>query len=194
MNSFTDNCSVPSTVPVPPIFQSDILTPYMEHTTYLKKSQIILPNNEQSDEKQSYLIKALGEFSIPGSCYIDDTGHFNSVEFNICFNQISYVMFAFAFKHNIFNPILKDWKKKGLSYESFRKNQLSSMLIVKIEGKFLSNLGSDQFWGEVSLKKILFRSDVIYFYTDIIYYDKHNGKSNGSVVLAYNPNLNKRTT
>ena len=68
------------------------------------------------------------------------------------------------------------------------------MLIVKIEGKFLSNLASDQFWGEVSLKKILFRSDVIYFYTDIIYYDKHDGKSNGSVVLAYNPNLNKRTT
>ena len=40
------------------------------------------------------LIVGKGRFSIPESCYIDDTGHFNAVEFNICYNQLAYVLFA----------------------------------------------------------------------------------------------------
>ena len=46
--------------------------------------------------KDAGLISAKGRFSIPDSCYIDDTGHFNAVEFNICFNQLAYVPSASA--------------------------------------------------------------------------------------------------
>ncbi|MGW6540873.1 FcoT family thioesterase [Streptomyces sp. NPDC055051] len=35
-----------------------------------------------------------GMFTIPEPCYIDDTGHFNAVEFNICYNQLAYYTLA----------------------------------------------------------------------------------------------------
>ena len=37
---------------------------------------------------------AHGDFEIPESCYIDATGHLNSVEVNICYNQLLYVILA----------------------------------------------------------------------------------------------------
>ncbi|MEQ8766731.1 MAG: FcoT family thioesterase [Planctomycetota bacterium] len=39
---------------------------------------------------------ARGRFGIPASCYIDDTGHLNSVEFKLCFNQLIEVLLVQA--------------------------------------------------------------------------------------------------
>ncbi|MEO1375818.1 MAG: FcoT family thioesterase, partial [Cyanobacteria bacterium J06635_10] len=48
------------------------------------------------------------DFSIPESCYIDDTGHFNSVEFNICYNQLFYIIIAYLIKNQLLE-VMKDW-------------------------------------------------------------------------------------
>ncbi|NJR65313.1 MAG: hypothetical protein HC772_08340, partial [Leptolyngbyaceae cyanobacterium CRU_2_3] len=53
------------------------LAPYKEHCRYLKRAQFQSPVISTGRE-QSWLIN--GDFAIPESCYIDDTGHFNSVE------------------------------------------------------------------------------------------------------------------
>jgi len=76
-------------------FTAEILKPYRENATYLKAAEIVEVNDKTAiagtDQK---LIIGKGRFSIPESCYIDSTGHFNAVEFNICYNQLAYVLFA----------------------------------------------------------------------------------------------------
>ncbi|MFC5045484.1 FcoT family thioesterase [Aquimarina hainanensis] len=178
-------------IPIDPSFVATVLKPYMETTTYLKSAEILSHKKTAvSKDNSENLLVAKGEFTIPNSCYIDDTGHFNAVEFNICFNQLSYVMFAYAFKNRLMHSMFQQWDDTGLSFETFMNNQLSSMLIVKIEGKFMNAIDSDQFWGELILREVTPRSKVTFFYTDIFFYDKNGGRSKGSVVLAYNPNFN----
>ena len=75
-------------------FIDDILKPYRKHAQYLKSAELTHFQDKCScatKGKDAGLITAKGRFSIPESCYIDDTGHFNAVEFNICFNQLAYV-------------------------------------------------------------------------------------------------------
>src|SRR5262245_56508099 len=77
-------------------FVADILRPYRAHARYLKSAEITHVHDKavpQGRGKPSSLITGMGRFSIPESCYIDHTGHFNAVEFNICFNQLAYVVF-----------------------------------------------------------------------------------------------------
>src|SRR5205823_5095442 len=79
-------------------FISKILAPYKQNAKYLK-SALILDYYERGFDDQIpksaiELVNIEGNFSISESCYIDDTGHFNSVEFNICYNQLAYVLFA----------------------------------------------------------------------------------------------------
>src|SRR5882724_11344285 len=73
---------------------ADILKPYRPHARYLRSAQITHFRDKAAEgiAANKGLVTAAGRFSIPESCYIDDTGHFNAVEFNICYNQLAYVM------------------------------------------------------------------------------------------------------
>ena len=75
-----------------PRFVSKVLAPYFEHTTYLKEATMIRRATHGSEKPRDLV--AAGEFHIGQSCYIQSTGHFNAVEFNICFNQLAYVTYA----------------------------------------------------------------------------------------------------
>ena len=81
-------------------FVADILKPYRPRATYLRSAEITQFSEEALEDSASdvSLVTGAGRFSIPESCYIDDTGHFNAVEFNICYNQLAYVVFAKASK------------------------------------------------------------------------------------------------
>ena len=68
-----------------PEFLSRVLKPYREHCCYLKSANF---QHHKTGGIQGLTLH--GQFSIDDSCYIDDTGHFNAVEYNICFNQIAY--------------------------------------------------------------------------------------------------------
>jgi FcoT-like thioesterase domain len=74
---------------IPSKLAAEILRPYKQNATYLKSAEITHVNDKSAispgtaDHK---LVSGKGRFSIPESCYIDDTGHFNAVEFNICYN------------------------------------------------------------------------------------------------------------
>ena len=39
-------------------------------------------------------------------CCIDDTGHFNSVEFHICYNQTLYYTVAKSVQERLVRPVL----------------------------------------------------------------------------------------
>lgn len=66
-----------------PSLLAQVLNPYKAHCKYLKSAQV----TKEGDPHDGGRVIGRCEFSIPQSCYIDDTGHFNSVEFNICYNH-----------------------------------------------------------------------------------------------------------
>ncbi|NJR74114.1 MAG: hypothetical protein HC773_11550 [Scytonema sp. CRU_2_7] len=110
------------------------LEPYKENCKYLNHAhfQYTEPSHfvhESTSAHQGlWLIKA--DFSIPESCYIEDTGHFNSVEFNICYNQLFYIMIAYLLKNKLFE-VMKDW-----DLETYKRRQLSDFLIVRFSSTF----------------------------------------------------------
>ena len=104
-------------------FIDDILKPYRKHAQYLKSAELTHFQDKCScatKGKDAGLITAKGRFSIPESCYIDDTGHFNAVEFNICFNQLAYVAFGKCLEANI----LKNLRLEGasVSFGDFKRH------------------------------------------------------------------------
>ncbi len=176
------------TIEISPDFLDLILKPYRNHAKYLHEAEITHFLEKLEPNSTTSLITARGKFSIPESCYIDDTGHFNAVEFNICFNQLAYVMFGKCLQEGIFQRLIPIWESKiKLDYDIFLKQQLSSMLIVKIEGKFLKQLDSDGFFGEISIDKVISSNDAHFAYTTVSFSDEDGVKCKGSVVLAFNP-------
>jgi hypothetical protein len=157
------------------------LEPYKDSCKYLKKARFqYLDRDEWTDKSRtedlSWSMK--GEFSIPESCYIDDTGHFNSVEFNICYNQLFYVTIA----HLISNKLLKvmqDW-----NLETYKRRQLSDFLIVKFSSTFRKQINSDRFEGSLSFNKQSVRGNLIMLKTTCSFCDHNDGLSEGEITIA----------
>lgn len=113
-----------------------VLRPYVRHeTTYLKSATVVAANG---------LASAQGEFSIPYPCYIDDTGHLNSVEVNICFNQLMYYLMAKCVKEQAV-PALRAW-----TLDDYWEKQLPDILIANFRSNFRRPINSAAFKGEVS--------------------------------------------
>lgn len=171
-------------------FIARILKPYRENAKYLKSACILdycEPFSDPAPEKgHDELVTIEGTFSIPESCYIDDTGHFNAVEFNICFNQLAYVLFGKCIQSGIFHRVVFDWEQRvNLSYESYLKYQLSSMFIARIEGNFLKPLDAKDFKARLTINRIMWTAQTAFVHTKISYGDKKSGRSKGSVLLAF---------
>ncbi|MEO6000715.1 MAG: FcoT family thioesterase [Chitinophagaceae bacterium] len=171
-------------------FLAKILVPYRDHAKYLKSAQILdyyEPDStglESGDSKS--LVTIEGNFSIAESCYIDDTGHFNAVEFNICYNQLAYVLFVKCIQAGIFHRVIPDWAERvNLSFENFIKYQLSSMFIAKIEGSFLKPLNGKSFKARLTITRIMWTDQTAFVYTQISFSDSFGIKSKGPVLLAF---------
>jgi (3R)-3-[(carboxylmethyl)amino]fatty acid synthase len=173
---------------IPGDFIEKILIPYKENVKYLKSATILhYYDPDMDDTRQVHdLVTIEGKFSIPDSCYIDNTGHFNAVEFNICYNQLAYVLFAKCIREGILQKLVPDWDEKvNMSFDSFIEHQLSSMLIVKIEGNFVRPINSEAFSATLTINRILWACDTPFVHTKIAFTDLHDGKSHGSVLLAF---------
>lgn len=163
-------------------FVADILKPYRPNAKYLKSAQITqFRESMEGNTKRVPLVTAKGRFSIPESCYIDDTGHFNAVEFNICYNQLAYVMFGKCFDTGIVQ------KLKFLSLSEYKRHQLQSCYIVSLDSRFFKPLKSDAFEAELILNKMSAMGGALFCFTAITFSDVEGDKAQGSVVLAFNP-------
>lgn len=168
----------------------EILRPYRKNATYLKSAAVLrwLGKTPSRQDKEQDLIVGRGTFEIPESCYIDDTGHFNAVEFNICYNQLAYVLFGKCIQQGILQPLIPDWDAKvNLTYADFLRRQLSSMLIVRIEGKFTRQIKSDELRGELAIQRIVSKGGAYFVSTTITFSDFEGVKSKGAVMLAFSP-------
>ena len=179
-------------IAIPSTFAAEILKPYRQNATYLKSAEITQVNDKASiasgatDQK---LIAGKGRFSIPESCYIDDTGHFNAVEFNICFNQLAYVLFA-----GVINAGLMHKVRAGVfdvpSMTEFKRHQLPAMMIVSLESRYFAQLNSKDFTAELTINKISAVGNAWFFFTTITFSDSEGVKAKGAVTLAFSPSYN----
>jgi hypothetical protein len=173
-----------------PVFLAQILEPYRPtRTDYLKSASVIQSCLEDGG---TAIVTLRGWYSIPESCYIRSTGHFNAVEFLICYNQLAYS----AFGHIIRAKMGEDDRLRGVSaaarevlvgltYDDFRRKQLSSMLIVKTSTRFKGVLSPERFRGELQVQKLFYRSRTCFATTICSFQDEAGGYADGEVLLAY---------
>jgi len=115
------------------------------------------------------------EFSIPHSCYIDDTGHFNAVEFIICLNQMYYMGGAVGAVYGLV-PALAD-----MSFEEFLRRQLPDSLIHKLRSTFKREIDAASFHGRIAFPLIEQRGKFIVLETTCSYWDDKDGYADGEV-------------
>jgi hypothetical protein len=161
---------------------TSIMSPYKEHCKYLKKVYIEsqpAPQGIGRDRRAPGLVTATGEFSIPESCYIDDTGHFNSVEFHICYNQLIYVLLAYCVEHKLLDAL------KDMNLEEYRRRQLPDILLVDFETSFKRPIMNPHFFhGRLTIMKTAVRARTIFIRSYCCFYDSSNGFSEGVMLLA----------
>jgi hypothetical protein len=151
-----------------------VMRVYLPHCQYLK-SAVVRHAPEPT---------AVGEFEIGDSCYIEDTGHFNAVEFNICYNQLAYYLIAKSVKEGLL-PVFEEW-----SLDDFWRLQLPNILITDFHSTFSKRLTGDRLSGSVTVARVrkLDRSErwdaLVVLDTTCRFWDAGGGSSRGKVQLA----------
>ncbi|WP_205678722.1 FcoT family thioesterase [Aquisphaera insulae] len=156
-----------------PDFLDRVLGPYRPNCRYLRAARAEF---DGVPGWESLVIR--GEFAIDASCYIDDTGHFNAVEFNICYNQLAYVHLAHCIRHGLMPALL------GYDLQGFHRLQLSNFLIANINSSYHSPLSPRRFSGEVRVVSAKKRSRFSILRTTCRFRDGADGRSDGEVKLV----------
>ncbi|MEN8129659.1 MAG: FcoT family thioesterase [Pseudomonadota bacterium] len=151
-----------------------VLKPYKENCKYLKSADVF----SEGDPLDGGRVIGRCEFSIPESCYIDDTGHFNSVEFNICYNQMMYYVVAKSVKERLMSSFVS-W-----TMDDYWQKQLPDIFIVNFESSFKKSMKSHRFFGVIEFNKVRKRSGLLFINTACQYWDQNNGSCSGKVNLA----------
>lgn len=124
-------------------------------------------------------VRGRARFSISTSCYIDDTGHFNAVEFNICYNQIAYVFLAHCARRKLLTGM------EEIDLPTYRRLQLPGILISRISSSFRWAIDPRRFEGEVVLDSIEPRRNYWSLETSVRFFDAKEGHAEGQVQLAF---------
>lgn len=156
---------------------SGVMRPYVsKNCVYLKEAHVHVRDKDQ--------VTADCSFEIPESCYIDDTGHFNSVEFNICYNQMAYYLVAKCVKERLISPF-SEW-----SLEDFWTRQLGDILITDFRSAFRTQMRGRNFRGELELVEVIsweasdIRDPLVVVRSRCRYWDEYGGDSHGEVSVA----------
>jgi hypothetical protein len=158
-----------------------VMRPYRaKNCVYLKEAQVTVTGEPPENGR----LVAACKFEIPESCYIDDTGHFNSVEFNICYNQMAYYIVAKIIKEKAVQPFAQ-W-----SLDDFWNLQLGDIFITDFRSAFRVQMRGRHFHGEVEIVDIAawdgndVRDPLVVIRTTCRYWDEHGGDSKGEVSAA----------
>ncbi len=160
-------------IPVELELRDAVLAPYKEHCRYLERATV-----EVSENGEEFVARISGDMGIPDSCYIDDTGHFNSVEFNICYNQLVYLLMAQC----VVSGITPEFS--AMTIEEYLARQLPDVLIHDFSSKFKRPLDPARFRGTVSILAANQRSKFVLVKTRCEFEDGSGGSAWGDILLA----------
>jgi hypothetical protein len=159
---------------------AQVLRPYRLHCQYLKSAVVeAAPVSALRDQ-----VTASAEFEIEESCYIDDTGHFNAVEFNICYNQLAYYLIAKSVKDGLLREL------HGWELDDFWRLQLGNILITDFRSTFKREMRGKRFSGAISVIDVvkLERTErwdpLVIIRTSCRFWDEAGGHCRGVVKLA----------
>lgn len=117
----------------------EVLRCYQPHCRYLTSAVV---------ERDGDVLRGTGVLRIPESCYIDDTGHLNSVEVGICYNQLLYQVIATIVRDRL-APELADW-----TLDDFWRRQLPDILIARFSCEFRRPIDAREFRCELTVGRI----------------------------------------
>ncbi|MGW3564203.1 FcoT family thioesterase [Streptomyces sp. NPDC000941] len=161
--------------PDDPALRERVLRPYRTNCRYLGSAEVRLENEA---------VTASGAFRIGESCYIDDTGHFNAVEFNICFNQIAYYLIAKCVQNRL-PPVFDAW-----TLDDYWQRQLSDILITRYTSRFHRAIRGQEFRGELSFTDFKLRSGengkapLALIESECRFWDEGGGRCTGEIQIA----------
>lgn len=171
--------------PTDPELLTRVLRPYRsKDTQYLKSAVLTVTAAEAEDPVGGSRLSVACEFEIPQSCYIDDTGHFNSVEFNICYNQMLYYGVAKAVQEKAVPPF------SGWTMDDYWNRQLANFLITDFRSVFKRAMRGRVFHGEIEFTEIVewegndLRDPLLVLRTACRYGDEYGGECHGEVRIA----------
>ncbi|WP_327316396.1 FcoT family thioesterase [Streptomyces sp. NBC_01235] len=162
------------------VLLEQVLKPYRLNCQYLKSAVVKLADRPGEVGR----VSASCEFEIPESCYIDDTGHFNSVEFNICYNQMMYYVIAKVVKERLLEP-LSSW-----SMADYWSRQLADFLITDFRSSFRRAMQGGKFSGEIEILDLTewegddLHEALLVAQTSCRYWDENGGNCHGEVRIA----------
>jgi hypothetical protein len=166
--------TVLETYAVDEAIRAGVLQPYRENCRYLRDVEV---------RKSPGIAQAHGRFAIGESCYIADTGHFNAVECNICYNQLGYYLLAICIDRRLF-PSLEAW-----TLADFWQRQLSDVLIYGFNSRFRRLINPRDFQGTVTFEEPRLvtrpgKAPLMYMQTSLAFWDDRGGAADGSVKIA----------
>jgi len=149
------------------------MAPYAgKDTIYLKRATV---------ECRGDNIVGTGDFGFQQSCYIEETGHFNAVEFIISYNQLIYYTLAASVRDGLI-PQLSNW-----DLTDYWARQLPSVLISKIATRFRQPINSRAYRGMLTITDIEFRErsrPLIALQTAVEFSDDGIGSALGDIEIA----------
>ena len=157
-----------------------VLIPYRDNCKYLRSCameyQPVGPGTSIEESEAS--IVAIGELSIAESCYIDSTGHFNAVEFQICANQLMYTMGAEVTRRGILRAFA------SMTIEGYYERQLPNVLITNVTCAFRKVMNPRRFRGRLKLDRAYIIRDRAFWECSLTYSDDEDGLAEGNIVVT----------
>lgn len=157
-----------------------VLVPYRDNCKYLQRIAFeYLPTSaEVSPDQSEASIAAIGELSIAESCYIDSTGHFNAVEFQICANQLMYALGAECTRLRLVRALA------SLDLDGFYERQLANVLITNVTSTFRRVVNPRRFRGRLELDRAYLMRERLFWECTITYSDDDTGLADGNIVVT----------
>lgn len=151
-----------------------VLRPYRPECRYLTSCETTVEGDPGSGAR----VVGVAEFAIGESWYIADTGHFNSVEFNLCSNQLAYYLLAQAAQDGLLSPFSR-W-----TMDEFWDRQLGNMLIADLKSSFRRPVESSSFRGEMTITKVVERRGIVVVHLGARFWDAAGGNCHGELRVA----------
>lgn len=155
-----------------------VLRPYIKECRYIQAPRIEVGRRREAGRAES-IVAVNAKCAIPATFYIEDTGHFNAVEFNLCFNQLAYYVIAASVKHRLIDAFAS-W-----NIDEYKRRQLPDILIAKLSAQFIRPVHGAAFDGWLDITKVSTSSKGHIFLTmEVAFTDNHDGFAQGEVTLA----------
>jgi hypothetical protein len=130
-----------------------------------------------ADDSEASIV-ALGELAIGESCYIDSTGHFNAVEFQISANQLMYALGAEVTRRGILRAF------SSMNLEGYYERQLPNVLITNVTSAFRRVMNPRRFRGRLQLDRAYVLRERAFWECTITYTDEDGGLADGTIVVT----------